>query len=1024
MKFQSRTFRPWQKRAMLQTVFVFLISFSFAQKMDLSGKVTDGNVPLDKVSIKVLGSAQGATTNEQGEFKISAARGQTLVFTYLGFEEKRVVVGDQRTIGISLVKSAQTALDDVVVIGYGTKKKIDVTGALSTVSAKQLEDRPVTSVSAALQGTMAGVTVVQSSGQPGNDYGTIRVRGIGTLGNSDAMVIVDGIVSTLNDVNPNDIESITVLKDAASAAIYGSRASNGVILITTKRGKLGATTVHYNAYVGKQKPNRLPDFLPSWQAGSFYNEALQNEGKNPRYTPEEIQKFKDGSDPDNYPNTDWMGLFYNGSGFQQSHFVDVSGGNEKTQSYLSLGYFSQDGIIQNSGLSRYTSRFKITSKLGSRFTVNGNLAYTFENFKEPTNPYTGQASTTFWEINRISPTVPYKYSNGYYGYFDDGNPMAWQELGAQNKNNAYYLRANVDGDLMIFKGLHFKPLLGYQLNLNQSKNFVKDIQFYNWQTGQPTYYEGPNSLTDYNDNTNVITLQALLQYDKSFGEHNLSVLGGYSQEYTHFSYLQGFRKSFLNNSLSELNAGPVSGQQATGSAYEVALQSYFGRVSYNYQNKYLLEGNIRYDGSSRFAPENRWGIYPSFSGGWRMSEENFFEPLKNTVSELKIRGSWGILGNQNLSTITNSHGSPIGNYPYIPTIASGQNYVFGDVVAPGVAPLNGANPLIQWETAKSTDFGLDASLFKGKISFTADYFIRNTDNILLNIPVGNVYGFNAPVQNGGTVQNKGFELELGYHGKLESFTYNISGNASFIKNTVKDLKGIDPIINDFSFLKVGYPINSFYGYQAEGIFQTQDQVTKHATQSGGVIAPGDLMYKDQNGDNVIDGSDRVYLGTYFPKVTYGLNINAGWQGFDLTLFLQGAAGLKGLIRGVVMGMIGDKDGKPTSIFENHWTPQNPTNNFPRLWSSYTQNDPASNNSSFWVRDAGYMRLKNLQVGYTLPARLTSRAGISKLRIYYSGQNILTFSKFYKWVDPEAPAGESGYTYPQVKVNTIGLNITF
>lgn len=1010
---------------MLQIVCIFLSVFTFAQSYNIAGKVSDSSSQaLGNVSIKVLGSSHGTTTNDLGEFKIAVAKGQTLVFSYLGFAEKRVVITDDEPININLSTTSQNSLNEVVVVGYGTKRKLNLTGAVSSVNAKELENRPVSNISSALQGTMAGVTVTSTGGQPGNDYGNIFVQGMGTLGNTNPMVVVDGVVSTINDVNSNDIESVTVLKDAASGAIYGSRASNGVILITTKKGKIGGTVVHYTGYVGKQSATRLPDYLPSWQAGSFYNEALVNEGKAPRYAPGEIQKLKDGSDPDHYANTDWLGLFYNGSGFQQSHFIDVSGGNEKTQSYLSLGYFSQDGIIQNSGFQRYTGRFKITSKLGSHLSVNGNLAYTFEDTKQPTNPYTGQAGTTFWEVNRISPTVPYKYSNGYYGYFDDGNPIAWQDLGATRDNNGYFLRSSVDADLLIVKGLHFKPLLGYQLTMNQSKNFVKDIQYYDWQTGNPTYYEGPNSLTDYNDNTTVVTLQALLQYDKSFGFSNFSAMAGYSQEYTHFNFLRGYRKSFLNNSLAELNAGPVTGQQATGSAYEIALQSWFGRISYDYKNKYLLEGNIRYDGSSRFAAENRWGVYPSFSGGWRISEENFFESLKNTISDLKIRGSWGKLGNQNLSTITNSSGTPVGNYPYIPTISSGQNYDFGGAVAPGLAPLNGANPLITWESTYSTDFGLDVSILKGKISFSADYFIRNTDNILLNIPVSSMYGFNAPVQNGGTVRNTGFEMELGYHGSGKNFTYNISANASFIKNTVTDLKGIDPIINDFSFLKVGLPINSFYGYQAEGIFQTQDQVNKHATQSGGVIAPGDLMYKDQNGDGVINGADRVYLGSYFPKTTYGLNLSGTWKGFDMTIFLQGAAGIEGLIRGVTMGMIGDKDGKPTTIFENHWTPATPTNNFPRLWTSYTQNDPATNNSSFWVRDAGYMRLKNLQIGYTLPIKLTSKAGIQKLRIYYSGQNILTFSQFYKWVDPEAPAGESGYTYPQVKVNTIGINITF
>lgn len=1025
MSFIFLAYKSNRKKIWLQLLFTFVLSIGLAQeKTTITGKATDGEAPLSNVSVRILESNKGTTTNKNGEFLIVASKGQTLVFSYVGFEDQALLISDLAVMNVILKHSYENDLKDVVVIGYGTKKKVNLTGAVSVVSAKQLKDRPITNISSALQGAMAGVTVEQKSGQPGDDYGTIRVRGIGTLGNSDAMVVVDGVVSTLNDVNPNDIETITVLKDAASASIYGSRASNGVILVTTKKGKLGAATVHYNAYVGKQKPTRLPDYLPSWQAASIYNNALMNEGNSPRYTDAEVQKFKDGSDPDNYPNTNWLNLFYRGKGFQQNHYVDVSGGNEKTQSLLSLGYFSQDGIVKNSGFSRYTSRFKISTKLGSRFTVNGNLAYTFEDFQEPTNPLTNDFAGFFREINRASNILPYKYSNGYYGYYDNGNPMAWLEAGSQNKNKAYYLRGIVDGDLEVVKGLHFKPLVGYLINLNQSKKFIKDIQFYDRKTGLPTLYQGPNSLTDRNDNQNIITLQGLLQYDKSLGDHEFTIFGGYSQEYTHYSYLQGYRKSFLNNSLGELNAGPVSGQQATGSAYEVALESVFGRVSYDYKSKYLLEGNIRYDGSSRFAPENRWGVYPSFSAGWRISEESFFKPLNNIISELKFRGSWGILGNQNLNTITNSNGSPIGNYPYIPTIASGQNYVFGSAVAPGVAPLNGANPLIKWESTRSGDIGLDASLLKGKISLTADYFIRNTNNILLNIPVGNVYGFNSPVQNGGSVQNKGVELEIGYHGEVKKFFYNISGNASFIKNTVTDLKGTDPIINDFSFMKVGYPINSFYGYQAEGIFKNQEQVDKHATQSGGIIAPGDLIYKDQNGDGVINGSDRVYLGNFFPKITYGLSINIGWRGFDLTAFIQGASGLKGLIRDDILGKASNSVGKPTAIFIDYWTSKNPTTKFPRLWNAYTQNNPLNYNSSFWVRDAGYMRLKNLQAGYTLSAKWLTKVGIQKARIYYSGQNILTVTQFYKWVDPEAPAGERGSTHPQVFVNTIGFNITF
>jgi len=1004
-------------RIVLLTLFVlfFFTKDSIAQTgFTLTGKVTDGETPLANVSVQVKGSTAGTKTNESGLFSISVVKGQTVVFTYIGYETREVTVGNQQHITVNLTQTEANILDDVVVVGYGTRKKVNLTGAVATISSKQLDDRPVTNVSSALQGTMSGVTVINNTGQPGRDQGSLRIRGIGTLGNSDAMVVVDGMISDMNDVNPSDIDNITVLKDAASASIYGSRASNGVILITTRRGKVGETQIHYNTYIGKQKATRLPDYVDSWMAATFYNEALQNEGKNARYTNEEIQKFKDGSDLDNYPNTDWLKLFYNGSGIQQNHYVDIVGGGEKVQTLLSLGYMSQDGIVENTGFSRYTSRFKISSKLASRLSVNGNFAYSYEKFQEPTNPYIKNFGSVVWQINRIGRNVPYKYSNGYYGYYDDGNPMAWLESGSQTRNNTHYLNGIVDADLEVIKGLHFKPMLGYRLTLGRSKSFIKDIQYYNWRTGDPTFYQGPNSLTAFNDDNSVITLQALLQYDKSIGKNDFKLLGGYSQEYTSYNYLRGYRKNFLNNSLSELDAGPIDGQQSNGSSSEIALESVFGRLNYSFNDRYLFEANIRYDGSSRFAKDNRWGTFPSFSAGWRISEENFFSQLRNVFSELKLRGSWGKLGNQNL----------VGNYPYISTIASGQNYGFGNSIASGVAPVNGANADIRWETTTSTDIGLDIILLNGKIHFTADYFVRNTDQVLLDIPVGSVYGFNPPVQNAGSVQNKGFEFDLGYHGQFKDFTYDITANASFIKNTVTNLAGTDPIINGSTFMKVGLPINSFYGYQAEGIFQTQQQVDSHAEQSGGDIAPGDLMYKDQNKDNVIDGADRVYLGTYFPKVTYGVNVVLGWKGFDLSVLLQGAAGVKGFVEGEVLGLVSDKYGKPTSIYTDHWTTDRPTDKFPRLWSSNTQNDAAANPSSFWIRNSDYMRVKNIQLGYTFDGRWLDRAGIKKLKIYYSGQNTFTFSSFYKWIDPEAPAGESGWTHPQVLVNTVGLNLTF
>ena len=394
-------------------------------------------------------------------------------------------------------------------------------------------------------------------------------------------------------------------------------------------------------YVGQQKASFLPDYLPSWDASSLYNEALVNEGKSPAYTNEEIQKFKNGSDPNNYPNTDWLGLLYQGSGFQQNHFFDVSGGDEKTQSYFSFGYFSQDGIIQGSGLDRYTSRFKINTELGAHFKLNANLSYSLEDFQEPVSTlYGNDLSTIIWQTNRIGSTVPYK-PNGYYGYNDDGSPMAALESSSFRNEKNHHVAGILEGDLEIVKGLHFKPLVGYNFRISDGKTFVEDIQYYDWQTGDPTYVQGPNKVRRNNDQASELTLQALLEYYKAFGKNEFTLLGGFSQNYDQYTYLSGYRFSYLNNALSEIDAGPVTGQETSGSKDEIALQSFFGRLNYSFNKKYLLEGNLRYDGSSRFAPDNRWSLYPSLSAGWRISEEGFFDPSKTFFPSLKY-GDHGV----------------------------------------------------------------------------------------------------------------------------------------------------------------------------------------------------------------------------------------------------------------------------------------------------------------------------------------------------------------------------------------------
>ncbi|MEO8766186.1 MAG: TonB-dependent receptor [Ginsengibacter sp.] len=1009
------TSKIFLKKIVLPALFTFLISVAFAQeKIAVSGKVTNGEIDLANVSVKIPGSRQGTVTDGQGNFKINVSKGQRLVFSYVGYEEQSLTVSEQKEINITLKIVDGNALNEVVVVGYGTKKKVNLTGALSTISAKELDGRPITNLSSALQGTMAGVTVTVNNGQPGNDQGTIRVRGIGTLGNSDAMVMVDGIVSSMDDINPGDIESVTVLKDAASAAIYGSRAANGVILITTKKGKKGGVITHYNADVGKQSVTATPDFIDSWQASTLYNEALVNEGKSPKYSDAEIQKFKDGSDPEHYPNTDWYNLFWTGNGLQQNHSLDISGGNEKMQSYLSMGYLSQDGIVPGSNLDRYTARFRTDMQVSQRIKVYGNISYSQQQFREPVSNIHGldfgQLVATLNQTGRVVPNM----INGYYGYSDEGNPIAVLKGGSNNFNKTHHLSTIFGADIEILNGLHLKPLLGYTASIIEAKSRINDLQYYDPVTGAPSLWEGPNIVASNSSFSDNLTMQALLQYDKTFGEHEFGALAGYSQEHNKYDYLFGSRRGYLNNALAQLDAGPVTALQNGGNASEYALQSVFGRVNYTFKKKYLLEGNIRDDGSSRFAPANRWALFPSASVGWRISEEAFFEPLKKVVSDLKIRASWGKLGNQN-----------IGTYPYQATIATGQNYTFGGQTVDGIAPLNGVNANIKWESTTTKDIGLDAVLMNGKITFTGDYFTRNTSDILLSLPVANAFGLNAPVINAGNVQNKGVELAAGYHLRQRDFSFDAEGNISFITNEITSLAGTGPFPNGSTIQGVGLPINSLYGWVAEGLFQSQDEIDKHASQNGmgGPVGPGDIKYKDLNGDNVIDGKDRQFLGTYFPKTTYGLSISARYKGFDAVLFLQGAGNVNSFVSGRILGSLYDKDGDPTSIWLNRWTPTHTDASFPRVWNSNSQNDPGATPSSFWVRNSSYLRLKNVQVGYTLSNGYLARKGI-KLRIFYTGKDLLTLTKFYKWVDPESPLGGPSYSYPMVKVNSIGVNLTF
>lgn len=986
----------------------------------IKGVVKDSKgLPIPGVSVKIKGTAIGTQTNTDGSYTIKVNSGNdVLQFSFVGFLSQEIVVGNKTNIDV-ILSDQDSKLAEVVVVGYGTQRKANLTGAVSTVGAAQLENRPVTGVTNALEGTIPGLTIISNSGQPGKDAGVINLRGQ-SLNATGALVVIDGVISgtnELNNINPNDIDNVSVLKDAASASIYGNRASGGVIVITTKKGKKGTALVTYSNSFGKNKAVALPDYLPSWQAATMYDQARVNEGQTAVYTDAEIQKFKDGSDPFNYPNTNWLGLFYNGNGFQQNQYIGVSGGSEKTTYAISIGYFDQNGITKNTNTKRYTSRLNLTTQLKDNLSVFGYLSYGYQPINEPQSSRSGSPGfdQVIFQFNRISPIIPAYFKNGDYGSISDGSPLAWINSPSFNKQNSYNFQGSVGADWEIIKGLHFKPSLNYKFNTNQNSNFIASVQYYN-PDGSTLGQANVNNSTQYYSSFTYISPQALLEYGTKIGDNSFKVLAGASQEYSHNYNLTGYRQNFVNNSLSALNAAPPADQSSGSDAYDAAQRSFFGRINYDYKGKYLLEGDIRNDGSSRFAPANRWGVFPGASAGWRISEEGFFSRLKSTVSSLKLRASWGKLGNQDIT----------GYYPAIATVSSGQNYPFGGNVVGGLAPTAGVYPNIVWEKSTQTDIGLDAD-FLNVFSFTADYFYKKTSDALYQVTLPATYGLTAPFVNGSTYRNAGWELALNYHQRAGDFSWSVTGNASLIKNKVLQLGSTNaPQINGGIINQVGQPQGSFYGYVSEGIFQSQAQVNAHANQTAinPNIGPGDIMYKDINGDGKIDANDRVVLGSNFPKVTFGLNLNLNWKEFDFSAFFQGTAGVKNYIQSVALGQNGIAVGKPTSAMLDSWTPGNPNASFPRLWLNYTQNDPSSTVSSFWVRNSSYVRLKNVQLGYSLPSAWAKSIGISKLRIYYSGQNLLTFTSFYKWIDPETTLGASGGGYPQVKINSIGLNVTF
>ena len=987
------------------------------QQKSVKGTVMDALGPVAGASVIVKGTTNGVVSDMDGNFTLEVKHGDILQISFIGYVTQEIEYTGQSTIQVTLVEDTQT-LDEVVVVGYGTQKKANLSGAVAQVDSKTLENRPIQNVSMGIQGLMPGVTVTAGEGRPGQDGGTIRIRGVGTLNTADPYILVDGVeTSTMNEIDPNDIESISVLKDASSAAIYGSKASNGVILITTKRGQTGKPRISYSGNVGFSNATTLVDRLSSYDYARLLNQAMEDAGMSPRFTDEEIQKFKDGTDPD-YPNTDWYGLAYQ-TGVQHTHNVNISGGTEEVKYMGSVGYLSQEGILRNSDRQQFSGRTNLDMKLTSKLTARLNLAYIKNDYSDPNSCYAGGSSDQIIrQLNRMAPWIVARYDDGTYGTNSDGNPIAWLDLDQTIDRKNQNFAGTVALDYDIIDGLKATVSGSYVNDQQHYRAFQKYIQY------NANKESDPNKLNENFYGWERASFDALLNYDKQFGLHGLKALAGWHTEKYNYRENTMERQYFPNNDLTDMNAGDESTQLNTGYTRELAMVSWFARVNYDYAGKYLLEGNIRADASSRFAEGNRWGYFPSFSGAWRISEEGFMEDAKDWLNNLKLRASWGLLGNQDALD---------DYYPSKNTYQVDATYPFNGTLNSGYYQSEYKLESITWEKSRTWGVGIDATI-NNKINVTVDYYDKKTTGIIMDVSVPEEFGLDPYKDNVGAMSNRGVEIILSYNNRWGDWSFGATGNVSYNKNKILDLGGVESMAdpnNSNKYRKVGEAINSYYMYRTAGLFESDEAaqawMDQYADQDGypfgtAEFKGGDVIIVDVNGDGKITSDDRDFCGSSDPSWTYGLNLNVGWKGFDLSMLFTGAAGGHIYLTTDGLGYFKGDDSHPASVWLDAWTPENTDATMPRI--AYDENSPSiAYTTNFWLQNTSYVRMKNLQLGYTFPKNWLEKLRVQNLRVYYSAENLFTLDNMLINADPETTV-ERVSNYPLSRTHSFGINVTF
>lgn len=984
-------------------LFLILLSvpmLSLSQQLQVSGKVTDaGNDGIPGVNVIIKGTGEGTITDQEGNYSIMVPSSEdVLVFSFIGMETQEVTLDGREVVNVTL-RESNLDLDEVVVVGYGSQKKINLTGAVSSITPESLEGKPVTNTVEALQGTTPGLIIQQSNSQPGN-RASINIRGLNTLNNNDPLVIIDGIVGDIQNVNQSDIESISVLKDASSTAVYGSRASNGVILITTKQGEEGKTKVNYKFNYGLQEATFLPNIADSWIYTELRNEALVNSGRTIAFTPEQIENYRSGDGP----NVNWMDEIYRSAAPQKSHKMSFTGGNDKTTFLSSFGFLDQSSLFEGPsyGLNKYNARLNLEHEISDKLNIGAKVAYTRNEIKD-------HAYWTEWIIEQAT-RMPSIYSivdeEGNYNFPSGSNSNALQRLeqGGYRQNSNGDLSGVFNAELEILKGLNLNGMVGGQLYNNRMHENRKALEGSGDQE---------NRMTENFGRVQNLTSNIILKYEKVIDDHSFNAMAGYSYEGGRDNSFSTYR--ITEEAQYDIMAGSqTEDTQNQGWASDWSIYSLFGRLDYNYRDKYLLELNLREDYSSKFASDNRAALFPSMSGAWRISEEPFFASLDRYISSLKFRSSWGLVGNNR-----------IGDYQYQSAVSINSGYNFGDQVV-NVAEFSTANRDLIWETTRMFNVGADLGLFNNSLNFGFDYFHNMTRDILINLPVPGTYGGGAPIQNAGEVKNYGWELSATYNHRAGNFQQTISANISDSRNEVVDTKGTEWISGSDvnTIIREGYPINSYYAYRSDGYFQNESEVAEGPHLDGVSPKPGDIRYLDKNGDGLVkEDDDRFILGNSFPRYTFGLDYSLKWQNVDFSMFWQGVGQRNVWLRGESVEAFHNNNEGP--VFDYHidrWTPANREAYYPRLTvGSESANNAAK--SDFWIQDAAYLRLKNLQLGYTFQNNLTQWVGVDNFRFYVSLQNALTITDMIGGWDPETADG-SGRIYPVARVYSMGLNLNF